>query len=224
MGENKTSFVDTYTQSTPDMYFNELGRLGYNIYHDRLVDLFATVGKPIREGTQTLFEIGALYGNTTQAFCGGTKWIDLKGIDHGVKKSDMTVYATDISAPALEYGKSVGLFSETYVHDMNDGFDSRLQGMVSKADLLLCFMALNYFEDNLFRQVLNYHRNNGGKYAIYSTVPMFDDRDYNPDRLLDVKPQWFKKVLLKHRDLESKEKELNGGMSESPTIIYFVIY
>ena len=82
-------------------------------------------------------------------------------------------------------------------------------------------MCLNYFEDGIFASILQRFADRGGKYAIYGTVPLFDDRCYSPKALgLDVK--WSKSVTLRHRSLTDDEITANGALSESFVRVYLV--
>lgn len=82
-------------------------------------------------------------------------------------------------------------------------------------------MSLSYMKDGVFASMMQRFAANGGKFAIYSTIPMFDDRCYAPEALgLDVK--WSKTVVFRHRSLTEDEKQANGGVTDSFVRVYLV--
>lgn len=82
-------------------------------------------------------------------------------------------------------------------------------------------MCLNYFKEGIFADVLRRFADRGGKYAIYGTVPLFDERCYAP-KALGLNVKWSRSVNLRHRSLTEDEIKINGGMSESFVRVYVV--
>mmetsp|Transcript_17075 Transcript_17075/g.41916 ORF Transcript_17075/g.41916 Transcript_17075/m.41916 type:complete len:244 (-) Transcript_17075:47-778(-) len=217
---NKTSFVETYNLHSPSLYHDVLGRYAYNQYHDAFVE--ALDNRPRFRSATSIFEIGCLYGNSMQALTGGVKFARLETNFTRLNPNTLTIGA-DIAEQALAYGRKKGIFDETMVLDMNRGLVPELQRALKRCELVLCAMCLNYFDDGIFRDALDFHRKNGGKYAIYTTVPLFDERNYNPEHMLgSVKS--YERLNMKHRDLTDLERKINSGLKESMASVYFVEY
>lgn len=82
-------------------------------------------------------------------------------------------------------------------------------------------MLLSYVKDGVFASIMQRFAANGGKFAIYSTIPVFDDRCYSPEALgLNVK--WSKSVVFRHRALTDDEQKANGGVKHSFVRVYLV--
>lgn len=105
--------------------------------------------------------------------------------------------------------------------NLNEPLSAAFYDALDNADTLLCMMALSYVRDGVFEEVIKRFAANGGKFAIYSTIPVFDDRCYSPEALgLQVK--WSKSVVFRHRLLTDTEIKANGGVTMSFTRIYLV--
>lgn len=114
-----------------------------------------------------------------------------------------------------------GVFSQIINQDLNAPLSEDFYNALDSADTLLCMMALSYVKDGVFASVMQRFAASGGKYAIYSTIPLFDDRCYSPEKLgLNVK--WSKSVVFRHRSLTADEVKANGGVQDSFVRVYLV--
>lgn len=82
-------------------------------------------------------------------------------------------------------------------------------------------MALSYIKDGVFEAIIKRFAANGGKFAIYSTILVFDDRCYSPDAL-GLKMKWSKSAVFRHRLMTDHEVKVNGGVTMSFVRVYLV--
>ncbi|KAH0593779.1 hypothetical protein MHUMG1_08530 [Metarhizium humberi] len=225
LNPNKASFQHIYSEPTPLGYYKTLTPLGYGDYHDQFAQLIDTNKPNLRLGVRRVIDIGCLYGSTAIAYAQGARWtqsIQPQAISH----LDMT--GVDISENALQFGLKMdvdhdqaGIFTKVINQDLNGALSRDFYHALDNADALLCMMCLSYVRDGVFASVLRRFALNGGKFAIYSTIPMFDDRCYSP-KALGIEVKWSKSVVLRHRALTDDEARMNGGVADSFVRVYLV--
>ncbi|KAJ6788390.1 hypothetical protein PWT90_04650 [Aphanocladium album] len=131
------------------------------------------------------------------------------------------ITGVDITENALQFGLQSGVFAKIINQNLNEPLSPAFYEALDNADTLLCMMALSYIKDDVFQAVISRFAASGGKFAIYSTIPIFDDRCYSPDALgLTVK--WSRSVVVWHRLLTDAEVKANGGVTASFMRVYVV--
>lgn len=114
-----------------------------------------------------------------------------------------------------------GVFAKIINQNLNEPLSPAFYEALDNADTLLCMMALSYIRDGVFQAVIKRFAASGGKFAIYSTIPIFDDRCYSPEALgLTVK--WSRSAVLPHRLLTDAEVKANGGVTASFVRVYVI--
>lgn len=225
----KTDMTHVYLEDTPAAYIDFLGPKRYGVFQDRLCKFLAPTRKALLAATPTprLFDLGALYGNTTLALTNGMDWDETCSFWLGNQRlrSEFRVSAFDLSRQALSYGKRVGMYENVYVGDMNERFEAGAEESLRKADMLACCMALNYSVDGRWEEICKQFLQDRSrdKYILYSTVCAFDDRDFSPFKLFaDVKGWSSEQLFCLHREFFEEETAVHDGCGESWAWVYNV--
>lgn len=225
----KRDITPVYLAETPANYIESLDSQHYGKFQDRLSQFLEGTRKAllVSNPTPRVFEIGALYGNSTLALTNGMCWKEACAFWMGDKKlrSEFRVSALDLSAPALSYGKRKGIFENTYVGDVNKEFSVEAKQSLKEADVLMCFMALNYTADGRWADLCAefLQDRTKTKYILYSTVCAFDNREFYPEKLFTGLKNWSsEQTFCLHREFFEEEKAAHDGCNESWTYLYNV--
>uniref|UniRef100_A0A0G4GGZ5 Uncharacterized protein n=1 Tax=Chromera velia CCMP2878 TaxID=1169474 RepID=A0A0G4GGZ5_9ALVE len=101
-------------------------------------------------------ELGSSFGNSTLSYRCGVEWEGMREVFYkkalpkdfcekdGEGAGKLRVFASDVSPSALHFGKSIGLFDETFPFDFNDPMCEPLVSELRTADVLFHMGAVLY--------------------------------------------------------------------------------
>ena len=173
--EKKQHFDDIYVCETPVPYKTRiLDALDY-VSDDFNRAMFEEHIRPVFSGSQeaNYVDLCACFGNTTMAVLHGMSYDEIrnnwkdeescKTIDKprkafGDEASSCHVTAIDISPQAMAYGKSVGIYDDSIVCDLNNTASEafgQAKAALGKADIFLSTAALVYLDLDSIRELVD---------------------------------------------------------------------
>lgn len=230
----KTDWTSTYTSTEPNLYIKALEPLDYGHFQGRLLNIITPVLDNFCEPGEKYkaTEFGALYGNSTLAYKFGLNWDESVKVwlddDHPIHaRHDITVVASDISKPALEYGKQRGIYDEICVHDFNEPkMPDMLLRSVYEGHMLFILMSTNYLTTEAFQRMLvNFLGDRSSdKLLVYNVVCAFDTRNLSPEALFGptIKDYDVESHFVKHRNFSMEESKARNNCKESWSLLYVV--
>ena len=224
--EKKQHFDDIYVESTPVPYKTRiLDALDY-VSDDFNREMFDAHILPwakqqvTAHGSQLNFvDLCSCFGNTTMATIYGMSynairenWSDevkCKSIQ-GTRRIPVEVTGIDISQPALDYGKSAGLYDEAICTNLNERTTAefeQVKKVMGDADILLSTAALVYLDLETIDAIIESFAKGGGNKEGFILVNFL-----NPFAL--EKADDTKKILLKHLDFVGSRATRHRRMSD----------
>ena len=201
--DKKQHFDDIYVAENPVPYkVRILDALEY-ISDTFNREMFDTHILPKMKDSPVRFvDLCACFGNTTMATIYGMSyeqicenWKDDKScmtIQAQRRFADCQTTAIDISAPAMAYGKKVGLYDNAIVCNLNERSSEAFSGVLSSmkaANILLCTAALVYLDlESIDQAIASFASGEGDGYVLVNFLNPF---------ALD-KADDTKRILLKH--------------------------
>ncbi len=216
--EKKQHFDDIYIEPTPVPYkVRILDALEYisDNFNKEMFDAHILPWAEKQESIQFL-DLCACFGNTTMATVYGMSYDEIrenwKDEDacqkiNGRRRISCQVTAADISAPAMAYGKQVGLYDKAITSDLNNRSSDEYKEVVesvASADIVLSTAALVYLDIESIEELIEAFSSN--KKEGYVLVNFL-----NPFGL--EKADQTKQVLLKHLDFVGSRATRHRRMS-----------
>jgi len=176
-------------------------------------------------------DLCACFGNTTMAVLHGmsyneirSNWKDeesCKTIDKPRQKfgdADCHVTAIDISPQAMAYGKSVGLYDESIVCDLNNRSSEAFlstKAAIGKADILLSTVALVYLELDSIRELVDAfcagEGSKDGRMLVNFLNPFALEKADATKRILLEKLDFVASRATRHRRMSQLEQDNYPG-------------
>lgn len=181
--------------------------------------------------TVNYVDLCACFGNTTMAVLHDmtydeirSNWKDeesCKTIDKPRQKfgdADCHVTAVDISPQAMAYGKSVGLYDESIVCDLNNQSSeafANAKAALGKADIFLCTAALVYLELDSIRELVDAFCNGSGssegRLLVNFLNPFALEKADATKRILLEKLDFVASRATRHRRMSQLEQDNYPG-------------
>jgi hypothetical protein len=223
LAQQKQHFDDIYVQPTPVPYKTRiLDALSYvsddfnrQMFDTHILPFAKSVGK-----TVNFVDLCSCFGNTTMATIYGMSyneicenWKDEESCKSiaGSRRFHTKITGIDISAPALEYGKSAGVYDETICCNLNERGEGEFHKVVhamSQCDILLSTAALVYLDIETIEALVSSFAKGGVNNKEGFVLVNF----LNPFAL--EKSDETKRVLLKHLDFVGSRATRHRRMSE----------
>jgi hypothetical protein len=219
--EKKQHFDDIYVEPTPVPYkIRILDALDY-ISDDFNRQMFDRLILPWIQAQGGKFieyvDLCACFGNTSMAAVYGMtytqiceNWKDEKSCMHiqGMRRFPCTITGIDISANAMAYGKSAGLYDKTIVCDVNDDKIPEHQAVsdtMKSADVMIATAALVYLDIAAIEMIVSSFASKPAEgYMLVNFL--------NPFSL--EKADETKRVLLKHLEFVGSMATRHRKMSQ----------
>ena len=223
--EKKQHFDDIYVAPNPVPYKERiLDELQYvsddfnRATFDRLVLPWATECGKTKQ--INFCDLCGCFGNTTMATLYGMSYDAIRNnwsnddkckTISGQRRFDSRTTAIDISEPAMAYGKTVGLYDDAIVSDLNaPGPDAKakLTKAVSEADILICTAALVYLDPDTIEYLLDaFCSNETEGYVLVNFLnPFALEKADETKRLLLNKLDFVGSTASRHRKLSPLER------------------
>lgn len=235
--EKKQHFDDIYVCETPVPYkvriLDALDYVSDDFNKAMFEEHIRPFVKPSSDGTTANYvDLCACFGNTTMAVLHGmsydeirSNWKDeesCKVIDKPrlTFENDVScnVTAIDISPQAMAYGKSVGLYDEAIVCDLNDRSSEAFasaKAALGKADVFLSTAALVYLELDSIRELVDaYCEGTGsedGRLLVNFLNPFALDKADETKRILLEKMDFVASRATRHRRMSQLEQDNYPG-------------
>ena len=180
INENKADFDTIYTQPDPRQYFTVLGSLDYMIpdLAAPIIRQLMTARAALRGDAPTVLDVGCSYGVNAAVNRRPLSFSDLhrryarremmsltpeqlSQLDRlylaGWPEADASRWlGLDISAPALEYARAVGLIEQGVAADLeNNALTESQRAVVGQADMILSTGAVGYVTDTTLSQLVD---------------------------------------------------------------------
>ncbi|MEX1058052.1 MAG: hypothetical protein WED11_09980 [Natronospirillum sp.] len=227
--EKKQHFDDIYVAQTP-VPFKEriMDELEY-ISDDFNRDTFDRLIMPwvqSQEGRQLNYvDLCACFGNTTMATVYGMgydsireNWRDEQACQTiaGERRFPCHITGIDISANAMAYGKSSGLFDQIIVSDLNAPKDDEQQAVetaMREADIVISTASLVYLDTSTIENLLSaFVAGEGEGYMLVNFLNPFSlDKADATKRLLLEKLDFVGSTATRHRRMSPLEQENYPG-------------
>lgn len=220
--EKKQHFDEIYLASNPVPYKERiLDELEYvsddfnRLSFDRLILPWATA----QNKKLNFVDLCACFGNTTMATLYGMSYNDIREnwsndascqTIVGSRRFESHTTAIDMSAPAMEYGKAVGLFDEIIVSDLNTGqAKERVEEALAQSHVLISTAALVYLEEKTISYLLDAFCSSSveGYVLVNFLNPFSLEKADATKRLLLSKLEFVGSTATRHRKLSPLERE-----------------
>lgn len=220
--KTKQHFDDIYVASNPVPYKREiLDALSYvsDNFNREMFDahILPWALKKQQSSPVKFLDLCACFGNSTLATVYGMSydeirenWKDEESCYkiQGQRRFDSHIIAADISGPAMDFGKDVGLYDQTFVCNMNDRSTSdyaEVLQVAGEADIFLSTAALVYLDLETVEDLIkSFAQTDGEGYVLVNFL--------NPFGL--EKADATKSILLKHLDFVGSRATRHRRMSE----------
>jgi len=216
--EKKQHFDDIYVEPNPVPYkVRILDALEYisDNFNKQMFDAHILPWAEKQESVK-FFDLCSCFGNTTMATIYGMSYDEIREnwkdeescmTIQGKRRISCEITAADISAPAMAYGKEVGLYDTAITCDLNDrssdAFQQVLESM-SSADIVLSTAALVYLDIESIEQLIQTFSSTKKEGFVLVNF-------LNPFGL--EKADQTKQVLLKHLDFVGSRATRHRRMS-----------
>ena len=223
--EKKQHFDDIYVEPTPVPYKTRiLDALSYvsDDFNRQMFDAHILPHAKTISSSRTVnfVDLCSCFGNTTMATIYGMTYNDIRenwkdeaacANITGSRRFPTKVTGIDISGPALEYGKSVGLYDDAICCNLNEretGEFGKVESVMAEADILLSTAALVYLDlETIEKLISSFAKGGADNKEGYILVNFL-----NPFAL--EKADETKKILLKHLDFVGSRATRHRRMSE----------
>ena len=229
--DKKQHFDDIYVAETPvpfkERIMDELKYVSDNFNRqtfDRLILPWAE--QKTGSGTPLNFvDLAGCFGNTTMATLNGMdyeairdNWKDEESATtvSAERRFPARVAGIDISANALEYGKSAGIYDSTIRADLNNpGFDTKAQldDALKDADILISTAALVYLEPDAVENLMDaFAANSSEGYLLVNFLnPFALEAADTTKRILLERFEFVGSMASRHRLMSELERSNYPG-------------
>mmetsp|Transcript_9139 Transcript_9139/g.10551 ORF Transcript_9139/g.10551 Transcript_9139/m.10551 type:complete len:263 (+) Transcript_9139:45-833(+) len=225
--EKKQHFDDIYVEPTPVPYkIRILDALDYisDTYNREMFD--AHILPHVKDKTVNFVDLCACFGNTTMATIYGMSYDEIRDnwkdetscmtIQGKRRIDDCETTAIDISQPAMEYGKKVGLFDNTMSCDLNDRSTQefgRTVDIMTNANVLICTAALVYLDlESIEKIVTAFASGDGEGYVLVNFLnPFALEKGDETKRILLEHLEFVSSRATRHRRLSKLEQDNYPG-------------
>lgn len=221
----KQHFDDIYVEATPVPYKTRiLDALSYvsDDFNRQMFDAHILPWAQTLSSSRSLnfVDLCSCFGNTTMATIYGMtyneireNWKDEASCKSvaGTRRFPTKITGIDISSPALEYGKSAGLYDESICCNLNErgtGEFGQAVRVMAEADILLSTAALVYLDLETIESLISSFAKGGSENKEGYILVNF----LNPFAL--EKADETKRILLKHLDFVGSRATRHRRMSE----------
>lgn len=223
--EKKQHFDDIYVAPNPVPYKTRiLDALSYvsDDFNRQMFDshILSFAQSLSSSRTVNFVDLCSCFGNTTMATIYGMTYNDIRENwkdeascikISGDRRFGTKITGIDISSPALEYGKSAGLYDETICCNLNErdhGKFGQVTNVMADADILLSTAALVYLDLETIEALISSFAKGGSDNKEGYILVNF----LNPFAL--EKADQTKRILLNHLDFVGSRATRHRRMSE----------
>lgn len=217
--KKKQHFDDIYVEPTPVPYkIRILDALDYisDNFNKQMFDAHI-LSWAQKQNNVRFMDLGACFGNTTLATVFGMSYDDIRQnwkdessckVIQSKRRINCHTIAADISAPAMAYGKDVGIFDTAITSDLNArGSDAYRQVVneITNADIVLSTAALIYLDLESVEELVGAFASTKKEgYVLVNFLNPFGTQ----------KADKTKQILLKHLEFVGSRATRHRRMSE----------